>query len=273
MGRPRSSLLSYVLVGLVALASAPVAQAQDPFEEEDDPFEEEDATGEEGSAAEPDAQSGEAIPPPTVPAGYGSEQQQGGAAQQQGGSAQPAPAAPAPGQPGYGQQQQGYGQQQPGYGQQQQGYGQQQPGYGYQRPQQRPPRLQRIPYREGMQVPEGGRIVEKRRIGLIIAGAAMFAVSYGTSLSLFIDNIGFSGWMAVPAIGPFGEAAQDDYSALGRFFLAFGGLVQIAGLTLFTLGLASKSKIIEYYGVNERGWSVTPRAGARGAGLDLRARF
>jgi hypothetical protein len=256
MGRRRSRLWSCVLVGMVAFVAVPVhaQQDDDPFAEEEDPFAEdqEEADGQ----ADPNAQSGEAIPPPTVPEGYGSQPQQG-----QDSGAQPAPAAP--GQPGYGQQQPGYGQQQPGYGQQQ-------PGYGYQQP---APRLRRIPYREGMQVPEGGRIVEKRRIGLIIAGAAMFAVSYGTSISLFVDDIGFTGWMAVPAIGPFGEAAQDDYTALGRFFLAFGGLVQIAGLSLFTLGLASKSKSIEFYGLDERGWTVTPRAGVRGAGLDLRARF
>ncbi len=123
-----------------------------------------------------------------------------------------------------------------------------------------------------MQIPEGGRIIEKRRIGLIIAGAAMFAVSYGSSVSLFAEDVGFTGWMLVPAIGPIGEAAQD-YTAIGRMLLVFDGLVQMAGLTLFTFGLASKSRMLEFYGLNEPGWRVTPRVGPGGGGLDLRARF
>lgn len=253
MGRRHWSSWSCVLIGLLAFTAAP-AHAQDPFADEDDPFEEET---EETAPADSGEQSGETIPPPTVPEGYGSQPQQGGA-------------QPAPGAPGQ-QQQPGYGQQQ-----QQQGYGQQ-PGYaqdGYpMQAQQRPPRLQRIPYREGMQVPEGGRIIERRKLGLIIAGGAMFLVSYGIAVSLYVDLTFFSGAMLIPFVGPIIETRQDDLLALDRMLLVVDGLVQIAGFTLLTLGLVKKTKLIEYYGLNERGWTVTPRAGARGAGLDLRARF
>jgi len=246
MGERRSIAVGTFAILLCVLGSQSVRaqQADDPFAAEEDPFAEE----EEAAPADPNAQSGEALPPPTVPDGYGGQQPQ---------TAQPAPAAPGT-QPGYGQQQPAYAQ--PAYGQQ-----------VYQ-PQPRPPRLHRIPYREGMAVPEGGRIIEKRSLALAITGGAMFLVSYGLSVSLYVDA-GFTGMMLVPVLGPIIETREDDFLAIDRFLLVLDGLVQGVGLTLLGLGIGRKKKYIEYYGMNEPGWRVSPRVGPGGGGVDLRARF
>lgn len=259
----RRAVTSGLFISLIALAllqptSAWAQEGENPFVEDEDPFATE--TGEGDPAESPDdpnetgEQSGEALPPPTVPEGYGGGEPAEGAQPAQGG-AQPAPNTS--GQPGYGQSQPGYAQ--PGYGQQ---------PYA----QQRPPRLQRIPYREGMSIPEGGRLIEKRSLGLIITGGAMFLVSYGLAASLYVDS-DFTGAMLVPVVGPIIETREDDLLALGRMFLVFDGLLQGAGLTLFALGLGRKKKYIEYYGSNEPGWRVSPRFGFGGGGIDLRARF
>ncbi len=243
MGERRSIAVGLLTI-LLGLSVGPTALAQEdanPFAEEEDPFTDEEEAAE-PAPADPNVQSGEALPPPTVPDGYGSQQPQG--------------AQPAPSQPGYGQQQPAYGQQQPGYGQ------------AYQRP----PRLQRIPYREGMPVPEGGQIIEKRSLGLIIAGGAMFLVSYGLSVSLYADA-GFTGMMLVPVLGPIIETREDDFLAIDRFLLVLDGLVQGVGITLLGLGIGRKKKFLEFYGMNEPGWRVTPRLGIGGGGVDLRARF
>ena len=249
MGARRWGIWGLAVAGLslALVASHAEAQGDDPFAAEDDPFADDATEGaDEAQPAESGEQSGEALPPPTVPDGYGGGQpQQGGAP----------PAQTAPNQ-------------QPGYGQTQPSYGQQQP---YQ-PQQRPPRLRQVPYREGMTIPEGGRIVEKRRLGMIIAGGAMFLVAYGLSVSLYVD-IDFSGMMLVPVVGPFIETREDDLFAIDRLLLVFDGLVQGVGLTLLGLGIGRKKKIVEFYGLNEPGWRVTPRLGPGGGGVDLRARF
>ncbi|MBO6934798.1 MAG: hypothetical protein JJ863_07480 [Deltaproteobacteria bacterium] len=243
MGERRSIAVGILvfLLGVIGSTTALAQQGEDPFAAEEDPFAEEEA--EPAESADPNAQSGEALPPPTVPDGYGNQPQ-----------AQPAPAATG-NQPGYGQQQPAYAQ--PAYPQQQY---------------QRPPRLQRIPYHEGMTVPEGGRLIEKRSLGLIIAGGAMFLVTYGLSVSFYADS-SLSGLMLVPVLGPIIETRNDDLFAIDRFLLVLDGLVQAAGLTLFGLGIGRKKKFIEFYGMNEPGWRVTPRVGIGGGGIDLRARF
>ena len=247
MGELRADRASRIALGwlagiclglaLMAPAQAVAQESENPFEADEDPFAEDD--GSEGQASESEGE--EEIPPPTVPEGYGN-----------GGGQQPPP-------------QQGYAQPaQPGYGQ---------PVYPG-TVQQRPPRLQRMPYREGMEIPPGGRVVAKRRTGLLISGAAMFGISYATSITLYLDVVTFREWMLVPVIGPFVEIGNDDITSGGRLLLAIDGLVQTTGLTLFILGLVSKRHFVEYYAeLNEPGWRVRPRLGATGGGLDLSARF
>ncbi|MAQ13707.1 MAG: hypothetical protein CMN30_02805 [Sandaracinus sp.] len=230
------------LIGVgLGTAGSVAAQADgdpNPFESEADPF----AEDSEGAPAEgTTGESGEELPPPTVPDGYGSQPSQ----------------YPQPqGEPAQGYAQPGYPQ--PGYSQ---------PGY------QPRARRQRIPYQEGMEIPPGASLVEKRRIGLVITGAVMFAVSYGLAVSLYTDILDFSAWMLVPVLGPFVEVGNDAFGSGAKFIFALDGLLQAGGLALFIGGLVSKRQYVEYWASDEPGWRVAPRFGVGGGGLDLRATF
>ena len=243
----------FVAAGLTALFAPSSVLAQDAqgdvFAEEappansDDPFVEEAADGTDSatspSGSSPSATTDGAAPPPagqaTVPEGYN--------------TAEPLP------QPGYGEQpQQAYGTQ---------------PGYS---PYQPRPRLRRMPYREGVAPPPGATLVERRRIGMIIAGAAMFAVPVAIMAVFASDGI-YSGKAAIPLVGPFIEMGEDFLFAIDRFFLATMGLVQAAGLTLFIIGLTTKKRYYEVYAGNQEGWIVNPRATRSGGSLELIGRF
>ena len=229
-------LLALGLASLTfALGGRAHAQEEDPFAAEDDPFADDAEAQQAADPFAPDVEpgTGEALPPPTVPDGYGGP---------------PAPQA------------QPYPQQtQPAHGQ---------PGYPAPRR-----RAQRVPYVEGMEIPEGARLVEKRRTGMVIAGAAMFGASYALSISLYAESYSFSAWMIVPVIGPFVEAGGDSFTSGDRFILVLDGLVQAAGLTLFIAGLVAKKRYVEVWTGNEPGWMLAPRVGPGGGGLDLRATF
>ncbi|MFK7999430.1 MAG: hypothetical protein AB8H86_07525 [Polyangiales bacterium] len=110
-----------------------------------------------------------------------------------------------------------------------------------------PPRRSRhvrIRYREGMEVPEGASIVERRRRGLLIAGIAAFAASYGIS-AVFASLDADLAIMAVPFAGPLIWQARDGSSdtAAGMAFLS---IAQVAGVVLFALGLRKRT-YIEYW--------------------------
>lgn len=164
-----------------------------------------------------------------------------------------------PAQPAYGQQQPGY--QQPGY--QQPGYGQQ-PGYRGRR--------QRIAYHEGMQIPPGGEIVTRMRLGLLIPGLALFGVSYIGTLAAWAVSEDSGGRVQdinlVPVVGPFIAAARADTQAR-KLGAAFMGVFQTVGFGLLIGGLVPK-KYIVYYADN---WQLAPRMGLDGGGLDFSMEF
>ena len=183
------------------------------------------------------------------------------------------------------QQQQQYQQPPPGYGQP--GYGQQ-PGYqqpGYQQPMyQARPRRYRVPYEEGMEIPEGGQITRRVRLGMLIPGAILFVVPYlSTALSYsFLKDVRSSsrqpqGILLVPVLGPWLAIPNldENFEDMGResgtrrFWLTLNGLVQLAGLTMAIVG-AIPRKYVTYYA---SGVQITPRVGPDGGGLDLTARF
>lgn len=180
--------------------------------------------------------------------------------QDQAPQAQPAPAgypqqqpAPQP-QPGYGQP--GYGQPQPGYGQQ--------PGYRGQ--------PQRVEYYEGMQIPPGGQIVTRLRIGMMIPGVVLFGVSYFGTLAAWAISEDTGGRMQdillVPVVGPYIAAARAG-SQSRKVGATFMGIMQTVGLGLFIGGLVPKRYLVYY----ADGWQLTPRASLDGAGLDLSLEF
>lgn len=181
------------------------------------------------------------------------------------------------------QQPAGYGQQPAGYGQQPAGY--QQPQPQYQQPvYQARPRRHRVPYYEGMEMPEGGTITKRVRLGLLIPGAALFLIPYlSTALTYsFLADARAStrqpqAVLLVPVIGPFLAIPNldENFEDMGRdsgtrkFWLTLNGLVQLAGLAMGIAGAIPK-KYVEYYAGN---FNILPRFSADGGGLDLTARF
>lgn len=199
---------------------------------------------------------------------------------------EPAP-APAPGgdvviveheqvapPPGYEQQPPppGYGQQQPVYGQPTYGqptYGQ--PAYG--QPAYAPqPRRIREPFDPNATYPAEARVYKRLRIGMMISGAAVFAVSYALAATLALDEgLSIPNRLAVPIIGPW-ISMSDANTSGGRLGYAWAGITQAIGVTLLIIGFIPRT-FVEYYASNEPGPRVTPLASTDGGGLQLDWRF
>lgn len=159
------------------------------------------------------------------------------------------------------------------------GYGPQQPNayapgqpnaYTPGQPYAYPPRRSRhvrIRYREGMEVPEGASLVERRKRGLLIAGIAAFAGSYGIS-AVFASLDAELAIMAVPFAGPLIWQVRDGSSdtAAGMAFLS---IAQVAGVVLFALGLRKRT-YIEYWADRDGPTlMVTPDISPHYAGVSL----
>ncbi|MES1176915.1 MAG: hypothetical protein ABUL62_21515 [Myxococcales bacterium] len=169
-------------------------------------------------------------------------------------AAQPvAPAAPPPGYPyQYPPPPPGYPYQYPpppGYAY---------PAYPYQA--RRPPDT--VPYQGGA-IPPGYHLEERPKKGLIISGALLTGVPWAIGLA-GVSSANFpnsSGWLVVPALGPWLTLAarhdstckyegdsdvcfDDGLNALARTALVFDGLVQTAGAVLFIVGISSKNQVL-----------------------------
>lgn len=85
--------------------------------------------------------------------------------------------------------------------------------------------------------------VSRPRTGMIVGGSIMFGVSY---LIAVLTAVGFEdGLWAVPVVGPLAQMANIDGDASGYAYagLTFWGIVQAAGLTLFTLGIVLRREV------------------------------
>ncbi|MFT5354343.1 MAG: hypothetical protein ACI9KE_001548 [Polyangiales bacterium] len=140
------------------------------------------------------------------------------------------------------------------------------PGQAYTYPPRRS-RHVRIRYREGMEVPEGAALVEHRRRGLLIAGIAAFAASYGIS-AVFASLDAELAIMAVPFAGPLIWQARDGNSdtAAGMAFLS---IAQVVGVVLFALGLRKRTYIEYWAGRDGPTLIVTPDITPQYAGVSL----
>ena len=131
------------------------------------------------------------------------------------------------------------------------------PAYAYQR---RPPAT--VPYTGGS-IPQGYHLEERPRNGLIISGALVTGIPWAIGLA-GVSSANFpnsSGWLVVPALGPWLTLAarhdsgctynnssdvcfDDGLNALARTALVFDGLVQTAGAVLFIIGVSSKKQVL-----------------------------
>ena len=103
---------------------------------------------------------------------------------------------------------------------------------------------------------------------MLIAGPAMFAVSYAGAVALVREYDDLR--LAIPIIGPFLTARSA--FPIEAVFLGFDGVIQLAGVTLLVIGLTTKKRHIQMYASDDgrRTLSLTPFAGqTNGLALDL----
>jgi len=127
-----------------------------------------------------------------------------------------------------------------------------------------------LPYKKGLPVPPGYRVVDRSATGLTVGGALTFGASYAAGLALAASQ-GFgngTGYTAIPVIGPWAaiggrtfnckvSVATSSVSSVALqkaikqcvgfafdevttvVFLTADGLVQATGAVLFFIGLGS----------------------------------
>jgi hypothetical protein len=159
------------------------------------------------------------------------------------------------------------------------------PAYGYAR---RPPDT--VAY-QGGPIPAGYHLEERPKKGLIISGALLTGVPWAIGLA-GVSSANFpnsSGWLVVPALGPWLTLAarhdstcnyndgsdvcfDDGLNALARTALVFDGLVQTAGAVLFIFGVSSKSQVLARDFTGHLQLTPAP-IGRQGAGAFLSGEF
>ncbi len=126
----------------------------------------------------------------------------------------------------------------------------------------------RIRYQEGMEVPQGAELVERRKTGLWIAGLAIFGATYISSV-LVASAGGDLAAFGVPVVGPIiWQVREGDRDTTPLILL--DALAQTAGLVLFALGMR-KTRYIEYWASTPGGrrLAVIPRISRDQVGLSL----
>jgi hypothetical protein len=143
------------------------------------------------------------------------------------------------------------------------------PAQGYAQPGEPPPgyawRAQPVEMRyvEGRPIPQGYHVETRARKGLVISGSIVFGVPYLLSMSVAASShYQPDRWLYAPVVGPFINLATraDDCNPNGtsgtssqfncsddsgvRFFLMMDGLMQVAGATMFVLGLALPTTLL-----------------------------
>jgi hypothetical protein len=123
-----------------------------------------------------------------------------------------------------------------------------------------PPR--EIKYREGESTPPGYTYVERTRSGMVLAGALVLGIPYtlGLYAAAAADFENGSGWLVVPAAGPFlmigardskcddrdgdaGDALECAGDVYLTMLLVLDGLAQTAGAALLLIGVTSPKRL------------------------------
>jgi hypothetical protein len=156
----------------------------------------------------------------------------------------------------------------------------------YAQPRPHRPRLIRLPYHEGMEIPPGGQVIKRRRMGLAIPGAVLFAIPYFITVGIWTSDPDYSrrervpGTVLIPGFGPFIAMAQLDtdsytYSGALKTGLAWSGIMQLVGITMMTFGFIGKRYLVYYADVNDRklAFQLLPIASHDGGGAALSVSF
>ena len=128
----------------------------------------------------------------------------------------------------------------------------------------RPPRRHVLRYSENMTLPPGAEVFERRKLWMVITGAALFGVSWAFSITLGVELDEPS--LFVPIAGPLiFQAEEGDAETFPLLLL--GALAPAAGVLLFALGMRKK-KYVQYWAVGEgRHLALTPTASPNYAGI------
>lgn len=135
-----------------------------------------------------------------------------------------------------------------------------------------------LPFESGQPVPPGYYVQESVRKGPVIAGAIVLGIPYVIGLSVASGNNfeGSTGWLVIPAIGPWialGTRENDctdgsfdcTTDSAERTLLTLDGLMQTTGAVLLIWGLSSSSKRLVRNDIVEL--TVTPTLVGSGYGL------
>ncbi|MEM9070082.1 MAG: hypothetical protein AAGE52_16360 [Myxococcota bacterium] len=145
------------------------------------------------------------------------------------------------------------------------------------------PRRVRERYDPNREYPADAQISRRVRFGLLIPGAALLVVPYAITVATWStlrdardDDDQPQNVLLVPVLGPFiAIAGLEDRAnpGLARAGLIWDGLLQTAGVAMFVAGVIPRKYVTYYADTSRRGYALTPRIGAGGAGLDLQMRF
>ncbi len=120
-------------------------------------------------------------------------------------------------------------------------------------------------------VPPGYTAVTRPRLGLVIPGSIVFGVSYVLSFIIGLEGVlaGFRQmWpLMIPVAGPFIGLGTMPGDVVTGVLLTLDGIAQVAGATMFIIGLAAPSTIL----VRNRHATLMPvpilTSGGAGVGL------
>jgi hypothetical protein len=136
-------------------------------------------------------------------------------------------------------------------------------------------------WQEGDPVPDGYRVTQRTRTGLIVGGAVTFGVLYLLSVmgaaivhdanAAFRSNDNADA-LFIPGIGPFVQIAKTT-SATGNLFNVIDGVAQSGGLVMLFVGLTSPKHVLVRNDLARPRIAPMPMIGANGAGIGLVGQF
>ncbi len=135
----------------------------------------------------------------------------------------------------------------------------------------------RLPYQEGVVPPEGYRIDEHMRKGLVLGGGVVFGAAYvlGIGLAVTSDWGNHGDLLVLPVLGPvltLATRSKRDGDGAVVAGLCLDQIVQLAGATMMIVGITSTKK--EFVRDDVARVSVGPaRVGATGYGAQLFGSF